>query len=143
MSKRWAGVAGLAGVVAGAGFGLPYLSNAGNCAPPGTPELSCTLNTALAPFVGAIVVGLVAAITIAHVVLALVRRLAAPSPPSQPAPLAAEARDPSLQIASWGMAPRSGPRVVDAIDRDGPAPRRPDYALGSRGRPRPRPRAPG
>lgn len=143
MSKRWAGLAGLLGLIAGVLAGLPYLSKAGDCAPEGVPQFSCTVNTALAPFVAAIVIGFVAAIVIAHVALAVIRRFAAPPSPGRSPPIAAETPDPSLQIAAWGMAPRSGGRVVDVIDRAEPVPRRPDYTLGSRGRPRPRPRPPG
>lgn len=144
MSKRWAGLAGLLGMIAGALVGLPYLSKVGDCAPEGTPAFSCTVNIALAPFIAASVFGFIAAIVIAHAALALFRRVAAPPSPGGSAPIAAETPDPSLQVAAWGMAPRSSRRVVDAIDRGEPVPRRPEnHSLGSRGRPRPRPRLSG
>lgn len=151
MSKRWASAAGVLGMVAGAAAGSPYLSNAGSCAAPGDPSLGCTMNSAVAPFISAISIGFVVGIALAHAAFVLLQRRSASVPERRPASAsatAAEVADPSVQIAAWGHMPHSEERAfgaVEAVHRRSwtsrpPHAHRGDHALGSRGKPTPRPR---
>lgn len=114
MSKKHGAIVGFAGAIVGAILGSPYLSESGNCAELGTPQLQCTLNSSVGPFISAIAIGFVLAIAIGHAVVAYTRRAAAPKPePKRESRDAVEIEDPCLQIAAWGLPPKASQRIVD------------------------------
>jgi hypothetical protein len=120
MRKRFAVPGGLVGMLVGAAIGSTYLSNAGSCADPGTPQFSCALNSAYAPFIGCIAIGFVLGIGIGRIVASWVDRAVGSISLERPA-------SPALPEQA-----RPAPEPLPAAPRDG--------SLGSRGKPRPTPR---
>jgi hypothetical protein len=145
MRKRFAVPAGLLGMLAGALVGSAYLSKAGSCTDPNTPAFSCVMNTSVAPFVGCVALGFVVGIAIAHFLSSGIDRAIGSISVDQSGPgLALErASAPKRAPAPRPMpvrAPESRPERVPEPGGEPPPQPREGVSLGSRGRPKPRPR---
>jgi hypothetical protein len=128
MSKPYAAVSALTGMVLAGIIASPYLSRGNDCKV-GEPEFTCTLNNSIAPFVGAILLGFVAGIAIGRNGQKAWQRWG-PGASDRTPVQQEEAPAPAPVVEQAPPEPEPEPAPVAA--RDG--------TLGSRGRPRPTPR---
>ena len=133
MSHRRTVALALIGAAAGAWAGLGYLDDGGRCATSLTESFgACRFNHAWVPFIGTVLVGVLAAFAIAAVVSRFNRRVPHPAaaPPGVPNP-DGERHDLRQELQEMTL---SGEEL--GLQRSDP----PSARIGERGRPVPRPR---
>lgn len=117
MSRRSTMITGICGALLGALAGIPYLIGGGGCSDVGPESVQCALNQTVGPFLSAIAIGIVIAITAGTVIAAITKRSLAPKgPDKEQPPDAVEIDDPAIQIAAWGMPPGASQRTVSLSD---------------------------
>lgn len=153
MSRGTIALLGIAGAMAGAYVGMPFLNDGAQCQAASEGGLQCQLNQVHLPFLSAITLGMVAAIAVGSIARHIARHGLRSAPERRQTKRAAvEVDDPYLQLASWGLAPHGERRVMPRGMQAGTAhvarsedcarqPRR-RAGLNSRGRPVPTPPRP-
>ena len=133
MSHRRTIALALIGAAAGAWVGLGYLDDNGRCAASLTEsDASCRLNHAWVPFLGTVLVGVLAAFAVA----ALIRRISRHAPAPAAAPSGTPERDGEHHDLEQELHEMTLSGEELGLERSDPEPIR----IGERGRPVPRPR---
>jgi hypothetical protein len=128
MSRGRIALLAIVGGLTGAYVGMPFLSDGAQCQGISEGAVQCHLNQVHLPFLSAVTLGMAAAIAFGMVVRHLVRYGFRPAPERRQTDRAAvEVDDTYLQLASWGLAPRSAarmtPRRLEAAAPGAPASR--------------------